>query len=162
MDYTYRFFCMDKNPRREVAREEYEAMRRNLNYFMHKMLRQLYEDEEVLGKPKKFWTWQLLMFIGFTLATVAGMIFIEHPAGKGLAGFLTLVMGMSIFAVPIVFWTDRSREKDNRHNFIQEVKSYYMYQHSLMYKTEAYEEYVEQVPEAPLKNYEKYLRKYLR
>lgn len=160
MEYSYRYFSLDRDPRREVGREEYVAMKRNLNYFMHKMLKQLHTDEEILGKDAPFRPLRLLFFIVLTLGAVAGMIFLEHPAAIAFSGFLSIILGMSIVAVPVTFWTDRRQLRKQRQQFISEVKSFYMFQHSLLYKTADYEEYVDRIPGASLDKFEKYLDKY--
>ena len=160
MDYSYRNFNLDRDPRREVGREEYVAMKRDLNYFMHKMLKQLYKDEEILGKDAPFRPLKMLLFVLATLGAIAGIIFLEHPAAIAFAGFLTIVLGMSIVAVPVTFWTDRSKTRKQRQQLITQVKSFYMFQHALLYKTADYEEYVDRVPDASLDKFQKYLDKY--
>mgnify|MGYP001801540515 CR=1 FL=1 len=161
MDYSYPHFYLARNPRRPVSEAEYVYLKRNLNHFMHKMLEQLYSDPKVLGEAQSFKTGHFIAFLVLAAASVAGILLLEHPGFVALSGFIGIVMGMSVIAAPVNFSLDKSRYKRHQHRFAQETKSYYMYQHSILHKTDGYDDYLSQVGDAPLDWYERYLKKYL-
>lgn len=158
--FSYTKFQQDPNPVQPVYPEEYVAMKRDLNHFMHVMLKRLYTDEGTVGKERTFNPWQMLGFAASTLGMVAAVIFFSNPVWVGLAGFTGIVLFVATLAVPITHFQDKFLFKKHRSRFMQEVKSYYLFQYSILRQTNSFEEYEAEARLADPKGYEPYYRKY--
>lgn len=158
--YSYTLFHEARNPRLTVAAAEYMQMRVNLNQFMHDMLKDLKGNEQLLGKTVEFKRFKLLAFLILLGASISGALFFQHPGWISFSVFCGIVLAVAVLAVPITFLQDAGKYRKQRDIFVSEVKSYYMFQYSLMHKAGSYEEYSEAVPDADTGVFLRYLEKY--
>ena len=160
-DYSYLEFHAHRDPRRPLNEQEYLLIQRDLNGFMQRMLTCLYSDEDLFGQTLKMKTTHLLTFLALAGVGIAGMIFLPHPSWIALSAFTGIIMLVAALAVPVTYWQDQNKYRLQRQNFVQETKSYYLYQYSMIRKTNTYSDYVKHLPQANLSMFEKYLQRYL-
>lgn len=160
INYSYRKFHEARDPRLPLEVMEYAEMVLNLNRFMNKMLETLKQDEDLVGKAKPFRRWKMLAFLVLLLASGAGVVFLEHPGWISFSAFCGIVMGVAFLAVPITHWQDLSIYRRRVNVFVQEVKSYYMFQYSVIRKSGNYEDYTQHLDEADTDVFLLYMQKY--
>lgn len=158
--YTYPRFHEERNPHLPLGAAEYVLLRKDLNHFMNEMLRKLYKDKEVMGKDQEMKTGRLLLFaIGFVLS-VTGLILFDHPGWIASSGILAVILLVAELAVPITHLQDQNIQRKSRKEKVTLIKSYYLFQYTLIRPSQTYDDYLEAVPDANLRKYQEYLIKY--
>lgn len=158
--YTYAEFDQEKDPLLPLAAVEYVMMRKDLNNFMHDMLRKLYKDKEILGEEKQMKASRILLFGLVNVAAVAGAILFDHPGWIVASVILGIIMLVAVLAVPITHLQDKIIEKRERKEKINSIKSYYLFHYSLIRSSSTYNEYLSLIPGADLTKFQAYLQKY--
>ena len=160
VQYSYTDFNRDRDPMLPLAAVEYVLMRKDLNNFMHDMLRQLYQDKSIVGEEKSMNGGRIALFgVGFALS-VAGYILFDHPGWIVCSVILGIIMLVAILAVPITYLQDQSSHQRDRKFKINSIKSYYLFHYSMMRRSGTYNEYLEGLPNADPRKFQMYLRKY--
>lgn len=160
VDYTYSVFNEDRNPLLPLAAVEYVMMRKDLNNFMHDMLRKLYKDKTILGQEKRLNLGRILLFAFVFAACTVGFILFDHPGWIASCAILGFIMWVAVIAVPITHLQDQVSVKRERKQKINSIKSYYLFHYSLIRNSSTYNEYLTMVPLADAVKFQTYLKKY--
>ncbi len=159
-NYSYTQFNRDRDVLAPLAALEYVMMRKDLNNFMHDMLRKLYKDEITLGKDISLNSSRILLFgAGFSLS-VAGFVLFDHPGWIACSVILGIIMLVAILAIPINHLLDQASRQRERKFIINSIKSYYLFHYNLIRTSSTYNEYLEEVPKADPVKFQYYFRKY--